>query len=57
MFVIVIDPTNSSQSDTLQVKSLILVKQVGGAVSPFVFMNQVKVLVRMHLNSRTFILS
>ena len=45
------------QSDTLQVKSSILVKQVGGAVSPFVFMNQVKVLVRMHLNSRTFILS
>ena len=50
-------PTNPSQSDTLQVKSRILVKQVGGAVSPFVFMNQIKELVRMHLNSRTFILS
>ena len=30
-------PSNSSQSDTLQVKSPILVKQVVGVVSPFVF--------------------
>jgi len=30
-------PLNSSQSDTLQVKSPILVKQSGGGTSPFIF--------------------
>ena len=32
-----VTPTNSSQSDTLQIKSPILVKQSGGATSPFIF--------------------